>query len=248
MGLLSVPTGSASADVQVTQQAKLVGQRPVSGRYERSFKNYGAVYTCNDIYVGELCNPLKVYGYRVARGTLRTSLNAYHILDGLKGYDFYLVDVDVDVTDHSGTDRGAWADFYLTTRNATIVDFYDSKSIAAKDDGCHKLRLTLSTPWPFVSAAMDAGSVNFCDSRASLTVSHSGTQGHFHANRLAKINHLTMERVVKVKRGEKPVFRMRTVVPTDSCTGTRTMPLGQVLCSSYDNRTSSVTYSVGTSG
>src|SRR5689334_19288867 len=83
--------GPTQADVGVTQEAKLVGEQPVSGRYSISYNDYGPNR-------GVVCPPragqCQVLGRAVARGKLQTKLSVYKIKDGIRKYDYYLLDVD----------------------------------------------------------------------------------------------------------------------------------------------------------
>lgn len=237
---------AASANVAVTQQAVLVGQRPVSGRYEVAFKNYGQALTrCAGYSTQYHCWHL---GFRAAGGEFRTSMNAFRIKEGLTNYDFYLLDADIVVGDHSGTDRGGRAKIYVSTGNATLVDFYDSKSLKATQSSCHKVNVAMSTPWPWVSASADLGTVSFCDSNASLTVARDGKTAIWTANRIAKINHITVNRVVKVPRGQKPTFNVKVVVPTDTCSHYMNDSQYGRICYTYTNGSATRRYSVTTTG
>jgi hypothetical protein len=241
-GLL-VSVHQASANVGVTQKVSMVGDKPVSGRYDVSFTNYGERVTqCLPPYNTGSC--VHFVGYRVARGKLQTKLTTYKLSERIRKYDYYLLDVDTLVGKHSGSSHEGPLTVTVATYGAKLVDRTETKSISAQKDSCATVDLSISTPWPGVTASTGLGSVRFCDDHASFTrkVLSSNTT-RYTANRLARTNHLTINRWVKVPRGAHPSFSVSLDVPADKCTSS-----SDGWCKKYDNRTIVRLYSIHTTG
>ena len=234
----------ARAVVGFSQDAVMVGDLPVSGRYRASFNNYDEkIVRCHDsptLPEGTICDQK---GYRVARGTLATKLHAYRVKEGIKRFNYYLVDVDIDVVGHSGTSDTAWADVSIGTTNARLVERSDTDSISASGNGCDTLDLTMSGGISIVTAAIDLGHVTFCADQAYFKRTSSGATSTYHAHRLAHINGLSVQRAVKVPAKSKPVFVVRVTIPKDDCTAAK-----DGLCTKFSNASVTRTYRVGTTG
>lgn len=229
--------GPTQADVGVTQQAKLVGERPVSGRFSIAYNDYGPDR-------GTYCPPRSpqcvVLGRPVARGKLKTKLSVYKIKDGMRRFDYYLLDVDAVTADRYGKWRMGGVSISVTSVGPRLVDRTDTKSLSAREGECHSVDVGLSTPWPVISASADLGSVTWCDEDASLKLFSAG---NWVLKGLGSTRHLAVDRAVKVRSGKKPRFEITVVVPTDKCT--RSI---QGKCTEYDNQARSATYRVGSSG
>lgn len=232
------------ADVGASQDAVLVGDHPVSGRYEAKFNNYDEIIVeCHDsptLPEGTVCDEK---GYRVARGTMATKLHAYRIREGVKKFDYYLVDVDIDVVDHSGSSDTAWADVSIGTAKARLVERSDTDSVSADGNRCQSLGLSMSAGISIVTAAVDLGHVTFCTHEASFKRVSTGDTSMYHAHRLAHINALSVQRAVKVPAKRKPVFVITMKVPFDDCIAAK-----NGICTKYSNETKTRTYRVGTRG
>jgi hypothetical protein len=224
------------ADVGVTQQAKLVGENPVSGRYSASYNDYGPNR-------GNICPPragqCQVLGRAVARGKLQTKLSVYKIKDGIKKYDYYLLDVDAVTASRYGKYRKGTVGIRVTSLGPKLVDHVDTKSLSASKGDCHSVNVGFSTPWPVISASADLGSVTWCDDDASLKAS----AGRWTLVGVGVTRHLAVDRAVKVRAGKKPRFRVAVTVPTDTCT--RAL---QGKCVDKTDGSRTVTYTVGSSG
>jgi hypothetical protein len=229
--------GPTQADVGVTQEAKLVGEKPVSGRYSIKYNDYGPDR-------GTYCPPRSphcvVQGRPVARGKLQTKLSVYKIKDGMRKFDYYLLDVDMVTADRYGAWKMGGVAISVTNVGPRLVDRNDTRSLSAEENECHSVDVGLSTPWPVISASADLGSVTWCTKKASLRLSSAGNwvlQG------LGSTRHMAVDRAVKVRAGAKPRFKVTIVVPKDTCT--RAL---QGKCIEFDNGASSATYRVGSSG
>ena len=229
--------GPSQADVGVTQQAKLVGEKPVSGRYSIAYNDYGPDR-------GTYCPPRSpqcvVHGRPVARGKLQTKLSVYKIKDGMKKYDYYLLDVDMVTADRYGTWKMGGVGISVTSVGPKLVDRIDTKSLNASKGDCHSVNIGFATPWPVISASTDLGSVTWCDDEASLT---TPSVGNWVLKGLGSTRHLAVDRAVKVRAGKKPRFKITLSVPKDTCT--RAL---QHKCIEFDNGASSATYTVGSGG
>jgi hypothetical protein len=229
----SSPVG---AEPQLTVPIRMVGDQPVSGRFKLAYTNYGEKH--------QACygNPpqCRFIGYRVGRGSVQTRLRTYKIREGVKKYDYFLLDVDVVNVDRSGSSKLGEAGVSILTKNARPVEAYDSKSVSADDDGCHSLDVTMSTPWPYIQASADLGSVEFCHEDASL---NRVSNGRFVADHLQMIRKFTISRAVKVPAGQRPKFKVRLLLPNDDCT-----KASEDWCKAFDNRSRTVTYTVNTTG
>jgi hypothetical protein len=231
----------ATADVAVTQQGVIVGDKPVSGRYAVSWTNYGEKK--QNCY-GAPPHPTCLFiGYRVARGKITTKLRTYKIKDGLRKYDFYLLDVDMMNVNRSGSSKLGDASISIDFSNATLVDYTQSKSMNADEPDCHSVDVTFSTPFPYVSASTSLGEVEWCDEHASLLLTKAGDVTWYAADHLATIKHFMMDRAVKVAKGQRPRFTVHLTVPNDDCT-----KASDGWCKQYSNGIKTRTYKVGTSG
>lgn len=241
--LAAFPT-QAGADTQYSQQVIMVGDRPVTGRFELAFNNYEEIIVeCHDspsLPEGTICERK---GYRVARGTLATKLHTYKVKEGIDGYDYYFIDVDIDVIDHSGSSDYGWAEVNVLNTGPVLKDREDTKSVSADENACDTLTLSMGGGISIVSANMELGHVTFCAHQAAFTRTSDGNPSAYHATRLAGINALTTQRAIKVKAGAKPVFKITVTVPVDDCTAAK-----HGICTKYDNTALSKTYVVGTSG
>ena len=242
IAVLGMTTSTAQASVPITQVAKLRDQAPVSGRFEAPYNNYDErvciVRSCVSKW------------YRVARGTVATRLNAFVIKEEVRAYDFYLLDVDVDLQNQSGSSKTGWTTIRVRTlaNGGTIVDTDDSKSITKDPQDCQSFPVSVGAGWGVASAGIEVGAVTFCDDAASLTHKADGAVSVYSASRIAKIRDLTASRIVKVKRGDKPKFVVTVTVPYDDCTGVVDGGAHAGDCDQYTNHTKSYTYRVGTKG
>ncbi|WP_244928255.1 hypothetical protein [Nocardioides sp. W7] len=238
--VLLAPLNPAHADVGVTQEARLVGDKPVSGRYGIAFNDYGANR-------GNYCPPRAgqcwPLGRAVARGTLETKLSVYRIKDGMKKYDYYLLDVDVVAADRVGKHRGGTVTIGVTSLGPRLVDHTDTKTLRATQGDCHSVDIGFSTPWPVIDASADLGSVTWCSDSASLSRTTSGTTARWSLKGLGRTHHLAVDRAVKVRAGKKPRFRVDVTVPRDTCT--RAI---RGKCVDYRGGTASASYRVGSRG
>ncbi len=226
-----------AADVGATQQVRIRDESPESGLHSLSFRNYGE---------HNLCAGSRKYGtywcaYRVTKGTVKTKLSTYKLVEN-RGYDYYLLDVDLTVN-RAGSSHWGWAHVDVVTRDGTkLVDTRDTRSVSATESSCDSVNLALTSPWPFVSASASLGSVRFCDDEATFTRHHKTRRAsQYKANRLGRTNHLSAQRWVKVPGGQKPRFKIRLELPNDSCTRYR-----ESRCVSYSNGGHAKTHFVGT--
>ncbi|GAA1773641.1 hypothetical protein GCM10009795_019670 [Nocardioides hankookensis] len=231
------PIAPSQADVGVSQQAKLVGDMPVAGRYSIAYNDYGPDR-------GSHCGPktgvCEVYGRPVARGKLQTKLSVYKIKDGIKKYDYYLLDVDMVTADRYGTWRMGGVGISVTSIGPKVVDHIDTKSLSASKGSCDEVKIGFQTPWPVISASTDLGTVTWCDDEASLK---SLSAGNWVLTGIGSTRHLAVDRAVKVLAGKKPRFRIDLSVPKDTCTRVEDKK-----CRAFDNGAASATYRVGSSG
>jgi hypothetical protein len=247
--LTALALGSpADASMPIAQVARLRDQAPVSGTFNTSYKNYGeqACVSTRDCPA--------VHYYRVAKGVLRTKLNTYVIKEEMRRYDFYLLDVDAALTDQSGTATlgNATLRVHTVAPDGTVVDSDDSKSITKDPQACQSFPVSVGAGvgWNGLSAgaSIDVGSVRFCSATASFTVRHSSGDAIYTASRIPKIQRLNLGRIVKVKAGTKPRFRVTLTYPMDSCTQSGKLLSGKSVCFAYANGTKTVAYRIGTSG
>ncbi|GGO87579.1 hypothetical protein GCM10011584_12550 [Nocardioides phosphati] len=229
-----VASSPADANVAFSQNVRLVGQKPVSGRYTTTYTDWAQIrgtYTTNV----------------VSSATLSTKLDAYKVADGMAKYDYYYLDADVLVTNHSGDTHVGTVKFRLSTSNATVVDVGDNKNVYASSSSCVSMSVGLSASLGVISAGSSLGSVRMCGQDPSFTRTTSNGYAYLTAHIMPKINHLTIHRVVKVLRGQRPVFNLRVAVPVDRC-NERGFIRGNATCVDYTNVWAHKYYTVGTSG
>lgn len=232
--LVAVTAPLAIAEVGATQQVRIRDESPEVGRHSIGFRNYGEKTVCERRYPER---PPTWCGYRVTKGRIDTKLTTYKLVESRTAYDYYLVDIDMNVS-RSGSSKLGWVNGFLRTRDGVRqVDRTETATINATKNECDTLKLALATPWPVVSASADLGSVRFCDSDAYFrrnVLNWRTTE--YKANRLGKTNHLSAQRWVKVPQGAQPRFTLRLVVPNDSCTKYWYSYTHQMnVCVAYDN-------------
>jgi len=241
-----IPVGliaPAGADVTYTEQVKVKDETPEVGRYTVRYKNYSEkMRLCmEDGY----CEFL---GYRKAEGQLGVKLTTFKIVDGRRSYDYFLLDVDIVNGDREGTSKNGWAKVAVSNYGPGLVDQSNTKSASYNDDrDCKAIGVGLSTPWPIVSASMDLGHVTFCDKGASYSHSFSSGISTYFADHTRQITHVSSQRVVKVREGKKPSFKVVLTIPVDKCTkGGGGLASGN--CVAYDNKTYTKNLYIGTFG
>lgn len=232
---LTIAPGYAA--VPITQTATLTGQQPVSGTYDRTYTNYGE-------RVCENPRGCSITYVKVSRGVLKTKLNSYRLRESMKKYDFYLLDVDTTVTGKSGASVLGSARFDVTSSTAKVVDLTDSKSIDKDPQKCQSFPVTVGAGFYGVSGGVEVGAVRYCDKTASFLLKRSGNTATYTANRLPKINLLDSARLLKVKAGTKPSFKVVLTYPTDVCTHRNS----NGRCDRFRDGTAQSTYRVGTNG
>src|SRR6476619_7120107 len=93
-GLIAVlgATAFPSATASVRGDVLLVGEKPVSGTYNLSYRNYSEKFCGWGSSTPYICYEV----YHVSRGTAAVKLRTYKLKEGLKKYDYYIIDVEVD--------------------------------------------------------------------------------------------------------------------------------------------------------
>ena len=227
------------ADVSYSQNVQAVGETKVV----RNWTSYGPQY------FAAFCPPRSptcavTKWWRVSRGTSTARLTTFKVVERIKAYDYYLLDVDVTTSSRTGSGDGGTEQIAIHSGGPHLYDRNDSKSIDAKSSSCASFAVTMSTPWPFVTASSTVGHAMTCNKRADLTRTYSGADVVYRAHLLAKIRHLTMQRWVKVAAGKKPWFRVTTTLGADRCTKGD----GHGHCIAYGNGSSARSTTISTSG
>ena len=230
----------AVADVSPSQRVRMEQERPVKGRFRMAYTNY---YEQNG-----LCSGSRKYGtyhcdgYRVRRGVLATKLVTYKLDESVGRFDYYLLDVDINNMNTSGTSRYGATTVTIRTRSGKLVDSTEAQGISAEEPYCATLDLSISTPWPGVTGSAGLGSVELCDKQASWTRNRrSLALSVYRANMLGRTSHLSAQRWVKVRRGNRPSFDVTVRVPRDSCTASR-----DGWCTAFTNGSAAKTWTIGT--
>lgn len=237
---LLVMTG-AQADVGATQQVVLVADKPVKNRYDAKYRNYAGEHAQCFPHGGCVeVNP-------VAKGHLRTKLTAYKLKERVKKYNYFLLDVDTDVTNHGDTDLGTGYVKITNSDGPKLVDHTETHSVDASVPFCADLGLGLTTPWPVVSGSVSFGKVRLCAKKASFTRHVSGKDVAYKATLLGSARHLEVDRWVKVRSDVWPIFTVRVVVPHDRCTKWVPRPHAKPVCFSFDDKTATHKYKIFTS-
>lgn len=231
---------TAVADVSPSQRVQMEQERPVKGRFRMGYTNY---YEQNG-----LCSGSRKYGtyhcdgYRVRRGVLATKLVTYKLDENVGRFDYYLLDVDINNMNTSGTSLYGATKVTIRTLSGKLVDSTEANGISAEEPDCDTLDLSISTPWPGVTGSAGLGSVEFCDKRARWTRNRKSLAlSSYQANMLGRTSHLSAQRWVKVRRGNRPSFDVTVQVPRDSCTSSR-----DDWCTGYRNGSAAKTWRIGT--
>lgn len=236
----AVLPASAVADVSPSQRVQMEQDRPASGRFTISYTNYqerAGVCSGSRKYGTYHCK-----GARVKRGTLATKLVTYKLDEKVAKFDYYLLDVDINNVNTSGSSKYGWTKVGIKTLSGELVDSTEVKSISGEGRDCDTLSLSISTPWPGVTGSADLGSVRLCNEAAKWTRNRKSLQRSvYQANMLGKTTHLSAQRWVKVRRGNRPSFEVNIRVPRDVCTASK-----DGWCTSYTNRSAAKTWSIGT--
>jgi len=155
------------------------------------------------------------------------------------------VDVEVRNEKPYGASQNGWMKVHIDNIGGThIVDSSDTKSVYADENSCRAVSLSFGSSIGPAGVSVGLGSVTFCDADASFPIDYrSGDRTVWMAHHMRKINTLMAERIVKVRRGERPKFEIKIHVPTDKCTDSR-----DGACTAYNNDTRLETYTIGTTG
>lgn len=241
------------AEADVRGDLVLVGERPVVGTYDLAYNNYSEkIKFCtvsrdaSGAPVAERDYYCEFRGYRVARGEMQVKLHTYRLKEAVKKYDYYVLDVDVVNADRYGKSEKGWAKVHIdNVGKVKPVDYSDTQSISASEADCATVGLSIGHSVGPVSASVDWGSVTFCDDEASYVVDRRDGDNNtvYLATHTREISTLSSQRIVKVKRGKRPVFEVRVHVPNDDCTDTKFDN-----CSDYDNSTYLKSWRIRTTG
>src|SRR5690348_14312722 len=101
VGAALTPT---SATASVRGDVLLVGEKPVSGTYNLAYRNYSEKFCGANSRPPYICYVV----YHVSRGTAAVKLRTYKLKEGLKSYDYYIVDVEVDNVKPYGASSKGW--------------------------------------------------------------------------------------------------------------------------------------------
>lgn len=239
--LLGTSFAIPSATASVRGDVLLVGEKPVSGTYNLPYRNYSEKFCGWGSSTPYICYEV----YHVSRGTAAVKLRTYKLKEGLKRYDYYIIDVEVDNVKPYGASSNGWMKVHIYPRGSTsIVDYSDTKSVSSSKNSCYSVTPSFGASIGPVGASVSLGSITFCDDNASYDIDYrTGTRTVWMAHNLRKINSFVSERIVKVHAGAKPQFGITVHVPTDKCTDT-----WHGDCSDYTNDTTLYHYHIGTSG
>ncbi|MCD4526292.1 hypothetical protein [Nocardioides sp. cx-173] len=243
-GLMVAPAPATQADVQ--GDVVMVGEKPVAGTYDMAYNNYSEkMKVCTMSRERKRDYYCEFHGYRVARGKMHVKLHTYRVREGMRKYDFYVLDVDVDNTDRYGKSKKGWMKVHIENVGAVkLVDFSDTTSVSATKADCAEIGLSIGHSVGPASASMDWGSVRFCDKQARYYIEGStGDHTVYEAEHTRQISSLSSQRIVKVPRGKRPVFSVTVHLPNDDCTKT-----GYGNCTAFKNSTYLKTWKIGTRG
>lgn len=245
LGLFSIvfliwsTSAPAVADIPITQNAKLVGEKPRSGMYSRNFRHVGDHWM--------VCNEVTCFGgYRTLTGTLSTKLRTFRLSEGMRRYDYYLLDIDGKVSNLQGDSTGAIADIATITGlpDRDYIDDVSTAGIKASGSSCHGYPIDIGVGWGPVSAGTELGNVQFCGAKPSLTRrSYVPHAYNYRLHDLKDIRTFTLSEIVKVPAGFHPTFQVNPVVEEDTCTK---VEYGS--CQSWTNSRRGDLYGIGTSG
>lgn len=193
------------------QTAKLVGDRPVSGNYSLPYNHYGEPVgptgSCMISYIPQC--------YYHSSGRIVTHLRTYKLHDGLKRYDFYLLDITGRVKNAKGNaSDNASAYVGVQPRGVRIVDHVKSGSLRARSKSCRTYSIDLGLGFGPISAGTQLGSVDFCSKTAHL----QRDSGGWTMFDLAATRTFDLTELVKVPRGKHPYFKVTLATDDDHCT------------------------------
>jgi hypothetical protein len=191
----------ARADVAISQQVVMI-------RDAGPFKvNYREAYVTPGGYLGT------IYGF--ATGTLTYSMKVYKLKEGVKKYDYFLLDVTSQTSNRKG-DHGR-ATFRLGTDDKVN---YTNYSTAVKDSpsDCKTFPLNVSgTVWPGVSLGTTVGHIKTCGKDFSMSTATSTTTRAFVTKRLNHSRQVTTQKWIRVAAGKRPDFRFQLSYGYDTC-------------------------------
>jgi len=239
--VLSGRTGPSPAGAEVTysQNVRAVGET----KYVKKWTNYGPAVAAGGCGGRAGCFSAFQY-WRVSRGTATVRATTFKVSEGIKDFDYYLLDVDVTTSSRTGTGNGGSTAFMIDHGGTRSFDRNDSKSLDAKRNTCSSVAVTMSTPWPFVTASSTVGHATLCNEAADLRREYLGSSAIYRGSRLKDMRHLTMQRWVKVRARAKPTFDLAVVLPSDRCTAGD----GDGHCVKYASDSSYRSITLGTSG
>jgi hypothetical protein len=200
-------TTAAHADVPAFQTAKNRQVKKFSFDYKR---------VCPSCQEGEQPR----HGIpATATGTAVFRLSTYHIPDDNDRYEFYLVDVTVDLNKRTGDEDWGWMDVRITSVGKTkVVDssYTTGKGVVNKES-CRSYPVNLGVSFFGASAGTTAGHVRFCHQGSQVSQSRIKRGRMYHATGLSGIANLQMQRYVQVpQRADPPRFRVHVTTNDDS--------------------------------
>lgn len=199
LAFLSPP---AQADVAISQQVRLIQDKgPFTVRYREGFPTSGG-------YLGTI--------YNFASGTLTYSMKVYKLKEGVKKYDYFLLDVTGQTSDRKGGSRGR-ATFRLGTDNKVNYTNYTT-SVEDSPRDCKTFPLSVSgTVWPGVSLGTTVGHVRTCGANFSMTPYTSVTTRSYVMKRVNQSRQITAQKWIRVRAGSRPDFRFQLSYGYETC-------------------------------
>ncbi len=240
--LIMLPASAFRAEnpIGISGDVRLRGDKPVAGTFDLPYKNYGGWKVhCTR----ERCE--RTYVHK-SEGTLAVKLRTYRILEEVRAFDYYALDVKTTNEDRSGESRIGWAKVHIDSVGAVrIIDYGDSGSESSASPICRTLDLGLSGSVSIVGASFSLGTVRLCGAGSGWYVDRreSDSTTVYQADNFRSVEWMYTERVVKVPAGEHPKFRVYVHVPNDRCERAN-----DGKCYDYANSTYAREYKIGTSG
>jgi hypothetical protein len=191
----------ARADFTMTQNVVLIQDR---GPFATSYHNFA--------------------GYRIVRGQRRATWSwgepryrviVYRLTERLKRWNYFIAVVNVANTNRHGPRRASWSSVTIKTRRAVNYSTHSSGHRRVEPQKCRRYPVNLSAGFHGFSAGTTVGHFSTCRDRPSIQRSSVRRGASWFLTQFGAINSATAHKYIRVRRGQRPAFRVTFTVPCD---------------------------------
>jgi len=193
---MSVP---ARADFTMTQNVRLIQDRGPFLEVYNNFAGWNATGT----------KPIWSWG------ETRYRLLVYRLKEGVRRYNYYIAVVNLANSNRHGPRPQSWA--HVTIRSVRGVNYSTHSSGRARvsPERCRRYPVSLSAGFHGFSAGTTVGHLSTCRNRPAIHRGRTARGATWSMSQFAAMNTVTAHRYVRVRRGERPAFRVWFSFPCD---------------------------------